>query len=101
VSKFGSLAVICAENPRAFSGTHHALAEGALVPEELLESDYDGPSRLPWHVRRPSSSARFFCIFWSSLVESEAGAGETRPSRWLAISSRSAPRLERRGTQRG
>lgn len=82
VSKFGSLAVICAENPGAFLGTHDALAEGALdsvdlakvekalaeldytvVPEELLESDYDGPSRLPWHVRRPSWTARFFGSF--------------------------------------
>jgi hypothetical protein len=62
VSRFGSLAVICAENPGAFFGTRDALAEGALdsadlakvhkaltelgytvVPEELLESDYDGP----------------------------------------------------------
>lgn len=82
VSKFGSLAVICAENPGAFFGTGDALAEGALdsadlakvdqaltelgytvVPEELLESDYDGPSRLPSHVHRPSWSARFFGIF--------------------------------------
>jgi len=82
VSKFGSLAVICAENPGAFLGTHEAIAEEALdpadlaktrqalaslgytvVPEELLESDYDGPSLLPWHTQRPSWSARFFGIF--------------------------------------
>ena len=82
VSKFGSLAVICAENPGAFFGTRDALAEGALdsadlatvhkaltesgytvVPEELLESDYDGPSRLGWHVQRPTWSARFFGFY--------------------------------------
>lgn len=82
VSKFGSLAVICAENPGVFLGTDDACAEGALdtadlakviqavadvgytiVPEELLESDYDGPSRLPWHVQRPSWSDRFFGTF--------------------------------------
>ena len=82
VSKFGSLAVICAENPGVFLGTHEAVAEGELdsadlavvdealrdlgytvVPEELLESDYDGPSRLAWHVRRPSWSDRFFGYF--------------------------------------
>lgn len=82
VSKFGSLAVVCAENPGAFLGTDDARAEEALdsadlakvnqaatdvgytiVPEELLESDYDGPSRLPSHVHRPSWSARFFGIF--------------------------------------
>ena len=82
VSKFGSLALICAENPGAFLGTADACAAGALdpadlakaaravtdagytvVPEELLERDYDGPSRLPWHVRRPSWSDRFFGTF--------------------------------------
>jgi hypothetical protein len=82
VSKFGSLAVICAENPGAFLGAADASAEGALdpadlakvdravtdvgytvIPEELLESDYDGPSRLPWHVKRPSWSDRFFGTF--------------------------------------
>jgi hypothetical protein len=82
VSKFGSLAMICAENPGAFLGTSDALAEGALdpadlatvhqaltdlgytvMPEELLESDYDGPSRLGWHVQRPTWSERFFGIY--------------------------------------
>jgi hypothetical protein len=82
VSKFGSLAVICADNPGTFLGTEEAQAEGeldpedlgkvdraladlgyAVVPEELLESDYDGPSRLPWHVQRPSWWHRFFGSF--------------------------------------
>ncbi|MFH9610715.1 hypothetical protein [Streptomyces sp. NPDC017448] len=81
VSKFGSLALVCADNPGAFFGTADAQAEGeldasdlvevnralvelgyVLVVEELLESDYGGPSRLPWHVRRPSWSDRFFGI---------------------------------------
>lgn len=82
VSKFGSLAVICAENPGVFRGLDEARAEGALdpadltkidraltdlgyttVPEELLESDYDGPSRLSWDGQRSSWSDRFFGIF--------------------------------------
>ncbi|WP_244205477.1 hypothetical protein [Streptomyces bobili] len=33
-----------------------------IVPEELLERDYDGPSRLPSHVQRPSWWHRFFGI---------------------------------------
>ncbi|MFD5258841.1 hypothetical protein ACFWM5_39275 [Streptomyces bobili] len=72
-SKFGSLALVCADNPGAFLGTEEARAEGELdaadlaqanraladlgyvvVPEELLECDHEGPSRLPWHVQRPS-----------------------------------------------
>lgn len=67
VSKFGSLALVCADNPGAFLGTEEAQAEGeldaadlaqahraladlgyAVVSEELLESDYDGPSRLAY-----------------------------------------------------
>ncbi|RST20830.1 hypothetical protein EF908_25455 [Streptomyces sp. WAC04770] len=82
VSKFGSLALVCADNPGAFFGTDDAQAESELdgadlakvnrvlvelgyvvVAEELLESDYDGPSRLPWHVERPSWWDRFFGIF--------------------------------------
>lgn len=73
VSKFGSLALVCADNPGAFFGTNEAQTEGALdaadlakvnralielgyvvAAEELLESDYDGPSRLPRHVQQPS-----------------------------------------------
>jgi len=34
-----------------------------VVGEELLESDYDGSSRLPWHVQRPSWWDRFFGSF--------------------------------------
>ena len=79
LSKFGSLALICAENPGAFLGTQDAQFEGALnpgdlatvdraltdlgyvvVPEELIERDYDGPSPMPWHVQRPSWWHRFF-----------------------------------------
>ena len=81
VSKFGSPAVICAENPGAYFGTHDALAESALdsvdlakaekaltefgytvIPEELLERDYDGPSQQ--YLRgRPTWADRFFGIF--------------------------------------
>jgi hypothetical protein len=82
VSKFGSLALVCADNPGAFLGTEEAQAEGeldpadlgkvnrgladlgyAIVPEELLERDYDGPSRLPSHVQRASWWHRFFGSF--------------------------------------
>lgn len=79
VSKFGSLAMVCADNPGAFFGTQDAQAEGALdgadlakvnraspelgyavVSEELLETDYEGPSRLPPFVQQPSWWHRFF-----------------------------------------
>ncbi|WP_405985308.1 hypothetical protein [Streptomyces sp. NBC_00872] len=82
VSKFGSLALVCADNPGAFLGTDEAQAEGELdaadlakvnralvdlgyvvVPEELLECDYDGPSQLPRHVQWPTWWHRFFGIF--------------------------------------
>ncbi|MFJ3793119.1 hypothetical protein [Kitasatospora sp. NPDC090091] len=82
VSKFGSLALICAENPGAFLGTDEAQAEGeldgadlarvnralvelgyAVVTEELMESDYDGPCNLSSRIQRPSWSDRFFGIF--------------------------------------
>jgi hypothetical protein len=79
VSRFGSLALICADNSGVFLGTEEAQAEGELdgaglakvnqalvelgyvvVAEELLESGYNGPSRLPSHVQRPTWRARFF-----------------------------------------
>ncbi|MDX3376916.1 hypothetical protein PV390_21205 [Streptomyces sp. ME02-6991-2A] len=82
VSKFGSLALVCADNPGAFLGTGDARAEGELdgadlakvdrtlaelgyvvVAEEILELDYDGPSRLPSHIGRPSWWDRYFGIF--------------------------------------
>lgn len=82
VSKFGSLALDCADNPGVFLGTGEAQDDGeldaadlgkvnqaladlgyAIAAEELLERDYDGPSRLPWHVQRPSWWHRFFGSF--------------------------------------
>lgn len=82
ISKFGRLAMICAENPGAFLGIQNAQSEGELdaddlatvdraltdldydvVPEEIIESDYDGPSRLPWHVQRPTWRDRYFGTF--------------------------------------
>ncbi|WP_236063680.1 hypothetical protein [Streptomyces poriferorum] len=79
VSKFGSLAEVCADNPGAFLGTEEARAEGALdatdlatvqralaelgyvsVPEELLEGDYEGPSALGQVAARPTWWVRFF-----------------------------------------
>ncbi|MFE2326254.1 hypothetical protein ACFXD5_20400 [Streptomyces sp. NPDC059385] len=83
VSKFGLLTEVCADNPGAFLGTDEACEEGALdpgdlatvdralaelgyvsVPEELLESDYDGPSRLEHFSARPSWWTRFFGTVW-------------------------------------
>lgn len=77
VSKFGSLALVCADNPGAFLGTGEAQAESeldaadldrvnralsdlgyAIVHEELLERDYAGPSRL--YVQHPTWWHRFF-----------------------------------------
>ncbi|KAB7846879.1 hypothetical protein [Streptomyces mobaraensis] len=82
VSKFGSLALVSAENPGAFLGTADARQEGELdaddlaktdralndlgyvvVPEEVLTLDYDGPSRFPSYVRRPSWWDRYFGSF--------------------------------------
>ncbi|MFH8605812.1 hypothetical protein ACH4B8_39750 [Streptomyces flaveolus] len=78
VSKFGSLAEVCADNPGAFLGTEEAREEGSLdladlatveralaelgyvsVPEELLESDYEGPSALEHYAARPTWWTRF------------------------------------------
>ncbi|MET8344504.1 hypothetical protein [Streptomyces microflavus] len=82
ISKFGSLALVCADNPGAFLGTEEALTAGELdpddlckadralgdlgytaLPEELLESTYDGPSRLHHHVEHPTWWHRFFGTF--------------------------------------
>ncbi|MYR38123.1 hypothetical protein GTX14_18770 [Streptomyces sp. SID4944] len=79
VSKSGSLAEICADSPGAFLGTEDAREEGALdpgdlatmeralaesgyvsVPEELLESDYEGPTPPERFEGRPTWWARFF-----------------------------------------
>ncbi|MFB8029743.1 MULTISPECIES: hypothetical protein [unclassified Streptomyces] len=79
VSKFGSLAEVCADNPGAYFGTDDAREEGALdpadlatveralaelgyvsVPEELLESDYEGPTALEHFVARPTWWTRYF-----------------------------------------
>jgi hypothetical protein len=85
VSKFGSLALVCADNPGAFLGTEDAQAEGeldgadlakanralvelgyAVIAEELLETDYDGPRQLPQLpgcLQHPTWWDRFFGIF--------------------------------------
>ncbi|MGC5530396.1 hypothetical protein [Streptomyces sp. SR-10] len=82
MSKFGSLAEVCADNPGAFFGTDEAHEEGALdlgdlatveraladldyvsVPEELLESDYEGPSPLEHFAARPTWWTRFFGLW--------------------------------------
>ncbi|MET9059249.1 hypothetical protein [Streptomyces antibioticus] len=82
VSKFGSLALICSDNPGAFLGTADAQAEGELdaadlakvhralidlgyvvVPEELLESQYAGPSPLFRRSGRSTWWDRFFGFF--------------------------------------
>ncbi|MEU4498120.1 hypothetical protein AB0F96_32995 [Streptomyces sp. NPDC023998] len=88
VSKFGSLALVSADNPGAFFGTDDAQAEGELdagdlirveqtlidlgyvvVPEELLTLPYEGESRLrPWDQGQwqPSWWDRFFGTVWST-----------------------------------
>ncbi|MFG3054167.1 hypothetical protein ACGFZP_24870 [Kitasatospora sp. NPDC048239] len=82
VSRFGSLALVRADNPGALLGTDDAQAEGELdgadlakvnrasaelghvvIAEELLECDYRAPGRLPSHVRQPAWWARFFGTF--------------------------------------
>ncbi|WP_214103409.1 hypothetical protein [Acrocarpospora catenulata] len=83
LSKFGSLALVSADNPGAFLGVEEAQAEGELdagdlakavqaltelgyvvVPEELLTSRYDGPSPLRWDGQwQPSWWDRFFGTF--------------------------------------
>ncbi len=82
VSRFGSLALVTADNPGAYFGTDDARDEGDLdagdlatvvralndleyvvVPEEVLALDYDGPTRLPSHIQRPSWWDRFFGFF--------------------------------------
>ncbi|MFJ7306066.1 hypothetical protein [Streptomyces sp. NPDC099088] len=82
VSRFGSLALVCAENPGAFLGSQDAQDEGELdaadlatveralvglgftvVPEELVESDYSGPSQAHLYGQRPTWWDRFFGTF--------------------------------------
>ncbi len=82
VSKFGSLAEVCADNPGAYLGTDEAREEGALdpadlvtveralvelgyvsVPEEVLESDYEGLSALEHFAARPTWWTRFFGLW--------------------------------------
>lgn len=83
ISKFGSLALISADNPGAYLGTQEAQAEGDLdatdlatveqaltglgyvvVPEELLTTRYDGTSPLPSHGQwQPSWWDRFYGTF--------------------------------------
>jgi hypothetical protein len=85
LSKFGSLALVSADNPGAFFGTDDAQAEGELdavdlekveqaviglgyvvVPEGPLNLRYDGESRLrPWDkgAWQPSWWDRFFGFF--------------------------------------
>ncbi|MFH9469743.1 hypothetical protein ACH4LT_21075 [Streptomyces clavifer] len=64
-----SLGTADAQGEGELDGADHAkinqaLAEldYAVVAEELPESDYDGPSRLPSHVQQPSWWHRFFGI---------------------------------------
>lgn len=82
LSKFGNLALICADNPGAFLSTAEAIEEGELhaddlvkvdqalrelgyvvVPEELLTRDYEGPSKQSLDGERPDWWARFFGYF--------------------------------------
>ena len=72
VSKFGNLALICADNPGAFLSTAEAIDEGELHAddlvkvdqalrdlgyvvflEELLGRDYEGPSKESLYGERP------------------------------------------------
>ncbi|MFF2522688.1 hypothetical protein [Streptomyces liangshanensis] len=82
VSKFGSPALVTADNPGAFLGTAEAQAEGELdagdlakvdqaladlayivVPEELLETDYTGPTQFPVISGQSTWWQRFFGHF--------------------------------------
>jgi hypothetical protein len=82
VSKFGNLALICAENPGAFLSTAEAIEEGELhvddlvrvdqalrelgyvvVPEEVMGLNYEGPNRQSLDGERPEWWARFFGYF--------------------------------------
>ncbi|ROO90894.1 hypothetical protein EDD29_8635 [Actinocorallia herbida] len=79
VSKFGSLALICADNPRAYLGTEEAQQEGVLdatdlattraaltglgyvvIPEELIENEYEGQTLLRTPGQRVSWWDRYF-----------------------------------------
>ncbi|MFE7030749.1 hypothetical protein ACFU9Y_10585 [Streptomyces sp. NPDC057621] len=100
MSKFGSLAEVCADNPGAFLGTDEACALGALefadlatvertladlgyvsVPEELLESDYEGPSELGRIAAQPTWGARS----GESLARRAPSADSCAPSEEQAL----------------
>ncbi|GHB26221.1 MULTISPECIES: hypothetical protein [Streptomyces] len=95
MSKSGSLAQVCADNPGGSLGTADAQAEGeldgadhakvnralaelgyAVVAEELPESDYDGPSR-PALAR--SAAQLVASLLRHLLTITPTGIGRCRP----------------------
>jgi hypothetical protein len=103
VSKFGSLALVCAENPGAFFGTEDAQAEGgldaadlakvnralahlgyAVVPEELLNATTMGRADCPGTFSGPvggiaSSEASDDYTLKDQVVAGEAAVDHVRP----------------------